>query len=426
MKKFTNLIFIALISTTFVACVKSDFPKHYPDKLPDDIIIQWNLLAYEAEGGAAYEHGPLGARSNAIVHIAMHDALNAIYPVYESYAYRQRGNVKAHPIVAAAVAAHTVLVFLHPESKTLVDAALKENLASFEEGELKENGKKTGLKAAQAILDLRANDDPFRSPVGFIPVSTVPGIYNVVPPFDFVFAEFWKEMKPFAFKRSDQLRGGPPPALTSDKYAESFNEIKSVGKLGSTTRTADQTAIAKWWYELSEKGWNRVARTLSEKHEPDLYTSARMFALINMAMSDSYVLGWDMKFYYNFWRPYTAIRAAATDGNDKTAPDPQWLSSEPTPPVQDWPSTHATLANSAKTILEKFFGYHAYFSMTSTSGVPASSVRSFSSLDEAADENAASRVYAGIHFRFSTDEGQKLGNKIGKWTYERYLQPQHK
>lgn len=423
MKKFTSLIFIALVSTLFIGCIKDHFPKPHPDKLPDDIIIQWNLLAFDAEGGADYAHGLLSARSNAMVHIAMHDALNAIHPMYEYYVYGPKRKINGDPIVSAAVAAHTVLVSIYPESKSSLDEALAGNLASVPDGEMKENGMNVGLASGKAILALRANDDPFRDPIGMVPVSTVPGVYNAVPPTEFVFAEFWKDMKPFLFNKSDELRAGPPPALQSNEYLESYNEIKVVGELNSTMRTADQSAAAKWWYELSEKGWNRVARTLSEEHEPDLYTSARLFALMNMALSDSYVLGWDTKFFYNFWRPYTAIRAAASDGNDKTIPDPNWLSSEPTPPVQDYPSTHSTLANASATVLEKFFGHHASFAMTSTSGVPASLVRSFSSVREAANENASSRVYAGIHFRFSCLAGQQMGDKIGKKAVNHYLKP---
>jgi hypothetical protein len=144
---------------------------------------------------------------------------------------------------------------------------------------------------------------------------------------------------------------------------------------------------------------------------------------MNMAVADGYIAGWDSKNFYNFWRPYTAIRAAATDGNNATEPDLNWLSAEPTPPVQDYPSTHSTGANAAATVLTYIYGKHTGFSMTSSTGVPSTSVRTFRSFLEAADENADSRVMAGIHFRFATEAGQKQGNEIGKWTVKNHLQP---
>ena len=179
-----------------------------------------------------------------------------------------------------------------------------------------------------------------------------------------------------------------------------------MGKINSTVRTADQTAYAKWWYEFSDIGWNRIARIQATNHNTGLYTTARMFALLNMAMADAYIAGWDSKYYYKFWRPYTAIHAAATDGNDKTKADPNWEPLIPTPPVPDYPSGHSVLGNAAATVLTHFFGNHSPFSTTSTTAFPAGAIRSFKSFTQAADENADSRVMAGIHFRFACDAGQ--------------------
>jgi hypothetical protein len=150
-----------------------------------------------------------------------------------------------------------------------------------------------------------------------------------------------------------------------------------------------------------------------------------MFALLNMAIADGYIAGWESKYFYNFWRPYTAIRAAATDGNDRTSPDPTWEPLLPTPPIPDYPSGHATLANAAASVLAYFFGDHSPFSMTSVTAVPAGAVRSFDSFKKAADENADSRVMVGIHFRSACDAGQKMGDQIGKWTVQHHLRPVH-
>lgn len=403
------------------SCSKLDFLKNETDELPNDVIIQWNLVALQAEGGTGYGHPLISARVDAMMHIAMHDALNAIRPAYEQYAYKSHGKYHADPYSAAASAAYTVLLGSFPETKSMLDSALEVSLSTIPGGPLKEQGIALGMKSGNAILELRAGDGAFDNPVVYIEPSTVPGVYNVVPPFDFLFAPHWKTMKLFSLQTHDQFRSIPPPALTSERYTKDFIEVKEMGSVNSTTRTADQSAYAKWWYEYVEIGWNRVARIMSRDHQAGLYKTARLFALMNMAITDSYIAGWDSKNHYNFWRPYTAIHGAATDGNDQTVEDLTWESVEPTPPVQDYPSTHSSGANAAATVLAHFFGDHTGFSMTSSTGVPASSVRSFQSLKQAADENADSRVVAGIHFRFSTEAGQKMGNQIGNWTLKNHL-----
>lgn len=426
MKRITKAwIILGLISVVILAsCRKIKLPQEEVDTLPNDIVLKWNVVAFEAEGGATYQHALLASRVNAMVHIAIHDALNAIVPLYEPYVYRPKFVMSAHPVAAAASAAHTVLLATFPQTQSMLDAELAASLSEVPDGELKEKGVALGIEAGNAILFLRQDDGAFQDPVSVIEPSTVPGVYNVVPPFNFIFGAFWKTMKPFSLERNDQFRSAPHPDLTSHEYATAFNEIKEVGELNSTTRTSDQSSYAKWWYELSEIGWNRVARIKSMEQKPGLYTTARLFALLNMGIADSYIAGWDSKFYYNFWRPYTAIRAAATDGNDETEADADWEPAEPTPPIQDYPSTHSSNGNTAATILKEFF-HNEGFSMTSTTGVPASTVRSFDSFKEAADENADSRVMAGIHFRFACEAGQTMGNKIGKWTIKNHLQPRH-
>ncbi len=418
-----SLLFTVLLSSmVFTSCIK-DHPDKFVDNLPNKIIIDWNEVTLLAEGGPTYQHALLSSRINAMVHIAMHDAINAIVPVYEQYAYKTQGWTAANPIAAAASAAYTVLKGTFPESISILDSALAASLSGVPDGNQKEKGIALGTEAGNAILALRAGDGAFENPVVTIPVSTVPGVYNVVPPYTFVFAPFWSTMQTFSLNRYDQFRSSPPPALNSPTYTHDFNEVKDVGSLNSTTRTADQTAYAKWWYELSEIGWNRVARIKATEHHPGLFTTARLFALLNMALADSYTAGWDSKFYYNFWRPYTAIRAAATDGNDQTAEDLNWESAEITPPIPDYPSTHSTLGNAAAIVLSHFFGNHTGFTMTSTTAVPAGTLRSFDSFKEAAIENADSRVRAGIHFRFACNAGLKLGEEVGKWTLRNHLKP---
>ena len=251
-----------------------------------------------------------------------------------------------------------------------------------------------------------------------------PGRYQFTAPFDFAFVPGWRYLKPFALTRVDQFRSPPHPALDSEAYAADFAEVKAIGGVGSQARSPEQLSYAKFWYELSDIGWNRVARVVAAERGLGLQSTARLFALLNMAMSDAYVAGWDSKYHYDLWRPITAIRAAATDGNPATSADPTWEAALVTPPVQDYPSTHSALGRAAATVLASVFGDETAFTFPSTSADPPNASRSFTSFSQAADENADSRVMGGLHFRFACDAGQELGRQVAVWTLDHYLQPQ--
>lgn len=424
MKKL-SFIAIILYSVLFASCNADEgTPTGGNDNvdlsdLPNQVILDWNLAVVEAMGGETYQHSLLAAHMGAMTHIAMHDALNAIAPLYKTYAF-QGSDPEADPIVATAAAAHAVLSASFPEQQALLDEKLAASLAGIEEGIGKTRGLTLGKEAAAAILALRQDDGAFLDPIGSIPVSDVPGVYQAVPPFDFVFAPHWRTMLPFALEKPEQFRSEPLISLTSDTYTQDFNEVKTAGDINSEIRTPDQSAYAKFWYEFSEMGWNRVTRIVTVDQKLDLPETARLFALVNMAMADAYTAGWDSKFYYNFWRPFTAIRAAEADGNPYTTADADWEPVQPTPPVQDYPSTHSALGNAAATVLAHVLGDNTAFSFISTT---AEGERSFSSFSQAADENADSRVMAGIHFRFACEAGQTLGNKIGQWVVENKLRP---
>ncbi|MGZ8509699.1 MAG: vanadium-dependent haloperoxidase [Chitinophagaceae bacterium] len=392
------------------------------EKLPGKAVLEWNETAFKAFDGPGYQHSLMASRINAMTHLAMHDALNAIHPKYASYVFSGR-DAKADPLAAAASAAYTVLLHEIPGKKNFLDSALKKSLSIITGGDAKNRGIKLGRQAAQAIIADRNNDGSSGELTAQIRPSATPGVYQAVPPFNFVFAPDWENVKLFSLQTKQQFRPAAHPALNSAGYTAAYNEVKEQGKLNSTTRTADQSAYTKFWYEFSEAGWNRVARTVVENKKLDLWDAARLLALVDMALADSYIAGWDAKFHYNFWRPYTAIRNADADNNSNTFPDEQWEPAEPTPPVHDYPSTHSALGNAAATILARILGDNTSFTMTSFTAIPAGSTRSFASFSQAANENADSRVRAGIHFRFSCEAGQELGNKIGHWVVENHLNP---
>ena len=410
---------IILVSFSFTAFEKTPVDSKPANEFPsisNKVILDWNATALNAMEAPNYQHVLIASRLYAMVHIAQYNALNSIKPVYKKYC-GTTGDAAAHPVAAAAVAAYTVLLHHLPAKKAMLDSQLAKSMDTIVDQNAKQKGIALGVQCGNAIIDLRKDDGAFQDPVGAVAPSTVPGVYQAVPPFNFVFAPFWRTMKPFGLMQPQQFRSAPNPALQSAAYKKDFEEVKTLGEKNSLKRTTEQTAYANFWYEYAEIGWNHIASVAAAKEGTDLMTTARLFAMLNIALTDSYTAGWDSKFHYNFWRPYTAIVNTPVAGGG----NPKWEPQMPTPPVQDYPSTHSVLGNAAATVLTYFYGDHYTFETTSTSSVTPGATRSFKSFLSAADENADSRVMAGVHFRFSCNAGQVLGNKIGKWVTENTL-----
>jgi hypothetical protein len=387
-----------------------------PDELSSEIsfapdaVLEWNAnaLVGTAVGGTVVE-----SRTLAIVHIAMHDALNSIRPRYHTYAYGARNSNKASLDAALAAAAHDTLVARVVAAKVPgVEAAYAEALARIPDGQDKDDGIAAGRAAAAAILALRAADPPFD--FGPYTPGPNPGDYQFTPGFTFAAGTKWGDQPLFSTSSSSLYAVAPPYVLTSADYAADYDEVKAIGQDTSTTRTAEETEIARFWYEDSPKGWNRIARTYIMERRLNGPKAARVLAGVHIAMADGFIAGFKAKYQYNFWRPVTAIPAGATDGNDATIPDATWSPLCVTPPIPDHPSTHSVLGAAAATVLTAHAGDDYRFSTTSGS-LPGTS-RSFSSFQAAADENANSRVLCGIHFRFATIEGLRQGRAIGAQT----------
>lgn len=393
----------------------------------DQVVIDWNLHAYEViKADNGYADPMAASRVLAMVHLAMHDAANAAWPRYRPYAYAPQAGAttgRADAAVAAAVAAHDVLAALYPKQKALAGAALDATLLDAGIGANVERGKALGAAAAAAMLDKR-RDDGSRADEAYQP-GTRPGQWRFTPGFDFIAAPHWRAVTPFTMPSPDQFRVVAPPALASAAYAKAFDEVKASGsQAADARRSAEQTQYAAYWYEFSDIGWNRVARIVARDRPQDLWQRARSFALLNAAMADAYIAGWDSKMHHDFWRPVTAIRLAADDGNPATVADASWRPLLPTPPIQDHPSTHSALgAAAAVALAHAFGGDRVAFTMASPSAKPEAPARRFESFSEAARENADSRVRAGLHFRFATDAGLQLGEKIGRQAVREFLEP---
>jgi PAP2 superfamily len=384
------------------------------------LVVEWNQTVYDLAFAEDQFDSFKGHRTFAMMHISIHDALNAVIPLYRQFAYH--GNdLFAHPIAAAAQAAHDVVLSQYPGAQARLDAELANWLSRIPEGLLRRRGIMLGRQSAAAILTLREGDGwDFQGTYTF---SNELGAYQTTPPWNgFVVQPGFRFAKPFGLRAPDQFRPAPPPRLDSPQYAAAYNEVKDFGRVDSTVRTLDQTRYAVWWMEFTEGSVNRLARRLVTQRQTHLWRAARMFALLNMSQFDGYVAIWDSKYEYNHWRPYTAIREAARDGNSATDADSNWEPLRTTPPHPEYPSAHSAACGATFEVLKRTFGDHVSFTMETTTAPPEMPTRSFRSFSSAAAECADSRVRLGWHFRYATNRGLAQGRAVAEWVTENHLE----
>ena len=414
-----------------------------------DAVIVWNENAAKAATAACLAplNNPLHeSRIYAMMHIAVHDAVNAIDRRSRPYVLDVQADASASPDAAVAAAAREVLVALiaqlplelHTQAcidagVASVEAAYTAALAAIPNNQAKAQGIAVGQAAAAAMLHLRADDGAVGPFLNFAcPQDTGPGEYRCTPGTPFIVFEVWENVTPFVLKDSSQFRPGPPYAVNKKQYTADYNEVKSLGGDGLTSaRTANETEIALFWWESSPLKWNRIARTVSADRGLNLWENARLFGLLNIALADGYIAMVDSKNHYNYWRPITAIQTGDTDGNPDTIGDPTWTSFRPTPPNQEYVSGHAIEGGAAAEVLKQFFGTDeisfqdcgATLPDGSTCSDPTPVFRPYTSFSQAADENAYSRILIGFHFRKSVEEGTEYGRKIGRRAANLYLRP---
>jgi hypothetical protein len=384
-----------------------------------DTVTEWNLNATNALMVSAAQPPQLSVPHLAMVHGAVYDAVNAIDGGHEGYLITSRVARRSDSKeAAAATAAYRVLAHLVPAQQATLDGLYATSLAGIPDGPSKTRGSAVGEAAAAAMIAARALDGrfgPFRFPVG-----SGPGDWRPVPGND---PNAWlKDVTPFLIEHPSQFRSQGPLALTSRKYAREFDEVKSLGELTSTERTADQTHAARYWAENPPATWSRIFRTLSAQEGLTLTENARLYATLYMTAADALISVWDDKAHWLFWRPITAIREAGGDGNPNTEPQDDWTSLIANPPYPDHPSGHTGLSGSIVKTLQQFFGTDR-IAWTDTNN--AGLTRSFSRLSQAIDEIVDARVWSGIHFRTADEQGHRIGRSVAGYRQGRYFRPVH-
>jgi hypothetical protein len=397
-----------------------------------DAVTTWNANAGVAATKACI--APLDdpfheARMYAMMHIAIHDALNAIDRKFQPYAFDKQAAPGPSPDAAVAAAARDVLdkairaLPLELVKQECIDAgtasvaaAYKAAIDAIPDSPAKTQGIALGHAAAAAILAKRADDHATEGPfLNKHCPPPAPGKNQCTPGFPFIAIEAWEKVTPFVLHDNAQFRPGPPYAVTDATFADDLKEVQSLGGDGTTTpsaRTPEQTQIALYWWESSPLKWSRIARVVSANKGLTLWENARLFALLNMALADGYIAMAAAKNHYNFWRPVTAIHSSG---------ETSWTPLQPTPADQDYPSGHAIEGGAGAEVLQQFFGTDQISFQDCSVTLPAGStcadptpvLRTYTSFSQAADENAYSRVLIGFHFRQATQEGNVYGHKIG-------------
>src|SRR5215475_4091629 len=378
-----------------------------PGSTRADVIIDWNTKSDEI---AAQKQLPAvnHSRGTAMLHVAMFEAVNAVEGRYLPYKLKLTADRTTSKEAAAASAGHDVLLALHPDQQSSVDATLATMLAGIADGESKTKGIDLGKKAATDLIVLRANDG-MDTQETYRP-HTTPGTYvpTVVPAFSTSGA-----VTPWVMTNGSQFRPAPPPALTSETWTADLNEIRELGRIDSTKRTAEQTTIGRFWFVTGPRSYNPIVRQVAIAKDMDIVDCARLFALTSMAGNDAYIAVFDAKYTYNLWRPITAIRNADQTNNSATPRDASWRPLGDTPMHPEYPCAHCINSAAVSAVLQGVAG-NEIGEISMSSPTAPGVIRKWTRLQDYSEEVSMARIYAGFHYRFSTIVGKDMGKKIGE------------
>ena len=396
-----------------------------------DVVTDWNavIVLYVSTGGPGTPQvppvgrgGPPGLLDIALVHLAMHDAVQAIEQKFEPYHYSNKNAFGVgNPAAAAAAAAHRVLVRLYPGQQGPLDTLYNTYLATH--GLVGDPGLAVGEAAGVA---LHANH--YRPTLTVTPFTGGTGIgeWRPVPPTAATTPmafQFLAITEPFALNRPSQFRPQPPPPLTSVQYARDYDEVQRRGNAAAHPNA--ETDMGLFWSGNFVAQWNESLRQIADANISDIGDSARLFALVNAAAADAAITVWETKLHYNFWRPYHAIREGDNDGNSRTVGDVTWTGLLPvTPNYPDYTSGANGLTGAVTAMATLFFGTDTMaFSVKNPNPAVIDKERDFTSFSQAAAEVVDARIILGIHFRFADVEARRQGSRVAHWTFHKILQP---
>ena len=382
-----------------------------------DVVTDWNekAVALVASRGMA----PAAAeRIVAMTQLAMFDAVNSVQPRYHPYLIQMTPAKPASPDAAAVAAAAAVLADVAPDNAAELKAAMRSALAAMPEDATKAEGVRLGEAVATKILQARAEDganvrDAYRP-------RTQPGVYV---PTAITASSMWPHVTPFAMTGPAQFRPAPPAALDSAQWIADYNEIKAIGARGSTQRSAQQTEDARFWLMVGPATYYPLVRQIVAARHMNLIDCAHFMALVSVAEADAYIAVFDAKYTYEFWRPITAIRNGDTMNNAAMQRDATWVPIADTPMHPEYPCAHCITSMAFASVVQALFGSTEVPGLSMTSLSLPGVTHHWSNLDAYTAEVAEARIWAGFHYRTSTQVGKDMGRQIGRYVVATMMQP---
>lgn len=394
-----------------------------------DRLLAWN----EANLRAVELTSPspcLVARNFAIIQGAIFETYNAIHPAFRSeFAGIPEAPAGLDPELACLAAAWHASRTLFPSYRAIYDELWAGQLESWPDAARRAASVKYGLAVADTCLQDRAGDGASAT-VTYIPKDAIGKWRRTAPRFRPPELPQWPKVRPFVIERADQFRPGPPPALESPEYAAAVDEVRELGRKRAAPLAAHDDAtqtIAHFWscfsYTATPSGhWNEIAGILARREHLDFPTTARIFAVLNLTLADVGIATWDCKYHYEFWRPIQAIRQADEDPNPATEPERDWISELEAPPHPEYVSGHSAFSGAGARMLALLLHRDAIEFTVSSPSAPGVAL-TYDSLEACSEEIGMSRLYGGIHFRFSNRTGLDLGRRIAEWAYQHAYQP---
>jgi hypothetical protein len=386
----------------------------------NDAVLEWNQIALSRTLTAAPAQSPVQqTRTLAIVQVAVHDAISGITGQFDTYSSPGAAPANASPEAAAIAAAHHALRALFPGHAASLDAAYETSLTTHGVSAT-DSGLEFGRSVAAGILLMRANDQSAAAQFDYtVPGAGAPGVWERLGGAAALLPG-WGAVTPFVLRSASQFRPEAPPALTSERYAQDYNELLEIGSLTSVLRTTEQTGIATHWRASPAAIWNGVLTQALAARNLDLSAKARVFALMYLAAGDSSIACWEAKYYYNSWRPFPAIVNGDLDGNPATAPDATWRPLFTTPPHPEYPSGHTSNSAAMVEVLRALLGDDPGVRLQSTFfGV----TRQWDTFEEPMREVIDARIYSGMHFRTADEVGARLGRQVAHFVMAHALRP---
>lgn len=382
-----------------------------------DVISDWNEKAAVFLTAKTLPP-PLAERTMAMVNVAMFDAVNAIERRYRPYLSQPPASPALSKDAAAATAAGTVLASLYAPPASDFRALMVSYLETIPNGEEKSRAVELGEAVAAKVLSARLGDGS-ETPDSYRP-KTKPGAYV---PTAAALSSMWPRVKPFAIPSASHFRPTPPIALTSDQWAADYNEMKDMGGRNSAKRSPQQTEDARFWLTTAPIAYYPIVSQIAAAKKLDILGSARFFTLVALARADAFIAVFDAKYHYEFWRPITAIRNGDIDDNPATEPEAAWQPIADTPMHPEYPCAHCISAATLESVAETVFGGTEIPEVSGGSPTAPGVTHRWTNLRALTEEVSGARIWAGFHYRFSTQAAQEMGRKIGRYVAENMLQP---